>query len=518
MYKLLLTTRYLLRKWIALFAVLSVWACVAMVLIVFSVMDGFLDNIKKHSRGLLSDIVVDNSTLQGFPYYDDFTEYLKQQMPDTVEYVAPVIYNYAVLRVRDASFTKPVQVIGIDLETYCAVNTFKQSLYYEKFYPGTTTLGDVQVPIAGEGANSRYLLPSDHEEAFTRFNRENPNDPDLKELQPTISSPHGVGHFEQRFGEPGYDGTPRPGVIVGTDLLYERKQDGHYYRSLPRGAEIILNLLPLTPRGAIVKEPIPAAVRYVDDSRTKVYEIDSKSVYVDFAKLQHWLDMGPLERADGTMTKPRASQLLIQLKGGIDAKVAREQIDDAWGRFQHTIFDQVEANDAMLLSGVKVETWQERQRPFISAVEKEKVLVTTLFGVISMVAVVMISVVFYMAVIQKTRDIGVIKSLGATRLGVAGIFLMYGAAIGVVGGLLGILTGSIFVQYINEIQDLLATMNPELRVWSPDVYTFDRIPSEIKPAVMAWVLMFAVLFSTLGSLIPAIKAASVWPVKALRYE
>jgi len=76
----------------------------------------------------------------------------------------------------------------------------------------------------------------------------------------------------------------------------------------------------------------------------------------------------------------------------------------------------------------------------------------------------------------------------------------------------------VFVRYINEIQEGLAAWNPNLRVWTPDVYTFDRIPNVVKPEVAAAVFVAAVVFATLGALAPAIKAASVWPVKALRYE
>lgn len=517
MYKFLLISRYLFRKWVAVFAVLSVWACVAMVLIVFSVMDGFLENIKQHSRGLLSDIIVGNDTLQGFPYYEEFGEYLRKNMPETVEITTPVIYNYGILRVKRSNFTKPIRVVGIDLENYCKVNTFYESLYYEKYYPGTTVLSDRPAPYAGMDASERPILPPDLESAFQKYLREHP-DEDRGDLDPTFRSPHGVGLFEQRFDKPGYDGTSQPGIILGTDLIYERLLTGEYNRVLPRGAEVVLTLLPLTPRGTIAKNPIPVAMRHVDDSRTRVYDIDSMCVYVDFAKLQKWLDMGPLERTDGTFTPPRASQLLVRLKDGVSARDVIPRINELWDQFLDSIIHRVSVDDAMLLDDVNLQTWQEFQEKFIRAVEKEKVLVTVLFGVISLVAVVMISVVFYMAVLQKTRDIGIVKSIGATRWSVASLFLMYGAAIGVVGGVFGVTTGAIFVSYINEIQEGLAWVNPDLRVWTPDVYTFDQIPNVVKPTVAVIVFLSAVLFATLGALFPAIKAASVWPVKALRYE
>ena len=66
---------------------------------------------------------------------------------------------------------------------------------------------------------------------------------------------------------------------------------------------------------------------------------------------------------------------------------------------------------------VTIETWEERQVQFIAAVEKEKVLVTVLFMIISLVAVVLIGVIFHMIVMQKTRDIGIVKSLGGDLVG-----------------------------------------------------------------------------------------------------
>ena len=156
--------------------------------------------------------------------------------------------------------------------------------------------------------------------------------------------------------------------------------------------------------------------------------------------------------------------------------------------------------------------------PFIAAVEKEKVLETLLFSLISMVAIVLLGCIFYMIVEKKTRDIGVLKSLGASRRGVAGLFIIYAGAIGLVGSILGVWIGSLFVWYINDIQEFLAGLNPQLRMWSPDVYSFDEIPNIVKRADAIWVASVAIVSSMIGSLIPAWIASRVWPVKALRYE
>jgi hypothetical protein len=82
---------------------------------------------------------------------------------------------------------------------------------------------------------------------------------------------------------------------------------------------------------------------------------------------------------------------------------------------------------------IEVQTWEEVNKTWLGAVEKEKTLVTLLFGMISIVAIFLIFCIFYMIVVEKTKDIGIIKSVGATSSGVAGIFLGYGLAIGLVG-------------------------------------------------------------------------------------
>ena len=74
MYKLFLCLRYLRRRRIAFFAVAAVCLCVAMVLIVFSVMDGFLQMVRDRSRGMLGDLIMENGALQGFPFYQEFID------------------------------------------------------------------------------------------------------------------------------------------------------------------------------------------------------------------------------------------------------------------------------------------------------------------------------------------------------------------------------------------------------------------------------------------------------------
>jgi lipoprotein-releasing system permease protein len=229
------------------------------------------------------------------------------------------------------------------------------------------------------------------------------------------------------------------------DVLYERGDDGEYDRLLVRGEEIVLTMLPMTRKGTLAEDPVPLAMRVIDESRTRVYQIDSICVYADFKLIQRLLSMDALERADRTKTPPRTTQLLVQLHPEANPRDAQQRIQQAWDEFCMQRFyglsperyrgltgeeqmrlwrevregwiEGVDVEDALMMSQVAVQTWEDRQQGFISAVEKEKVLVTILFLIISLVAIVLIGVIFHMIVMQKTRDIGIIKSLGATCWG-----------------------------------------------------------------------------------------------------
>ena len=154
---------------------------------------------------------------------------------------------------------------------------------------------------------------------------------------------------------------------------------------------------------------------------------------------------------------------------------------------------------------------------WLSAIEKEVVLVTFLFSVISLVAVFLIFCIFYMIVVEKTRDIGIIKSVGATNSGVAGIFLGYGLAIGIVGAGLGLLASWLIVRHINYLHTKMGELMG-VQIWNPEVYLFDTIPNRMDPKTVVWIMAASIAASVLGALLPAIRAAQMHPVESLRWE
>ena len=147
----------------------------------------------------------------------------------------------------------------------------------------------------------------------------------------------------------------------------------------------------------------------------------------------------------------------------------------------------------------------------------ETAILNVLLFLIIAVAGFGILAIFLMIVVEKTRDIGVLKSLGASRRGVMGIFLSYGLSLGVVGSGVGLLLGLLFVAHINEIADLLGKLTGR-PVFDPAIYYFYKIPTIVQPMTVAWIVGGAVAIAVLASILPALRAALLHPVEALRYE
>ena len=147
----------------------------------------------------------------------------------------------------------------------------------------------------------------------------------------------------------------------------------------------------------------------------------------------------------------------------------------------------------------------------------ETAILNVLLFLIIAVAGFGILAIFYMIVVEKTRDIGILKSLGASGRGVMGIFLAYGLSLGLVGSGVGLVIGLLFVRYINEIADLLGRITGQ-PVFDPTIYYFYKIPTIIVPQTVAWIVIGAVGIAVAASILPARRAARLHPVEALRYE
>jgi len=519
-YSAFLAGRLLQRKRIAFFSIGAVTLCVAMLLIVISVMGGFVDTIRNRATGLLGDLVMDGD-LRGFPYYDQFIADLRT-WPE-VKQATPLISSYGTLRFEKGD-TFPVRIWGVRLDEYVQVNRFGRDLWYSQRYPGTTVLTPIAQPFYGyDPVTDKPVLPEPYQSSLQKWLDSQPKNVQEEFIRTPGGYFPGPGIYAmspEKDARPALAGREYPGIIIGRDILFRRQPNGEYSRleRYPRGCKCAVTMIPLTRTGGLMAESPPSpAFRYIDDSRTGIFEIDSKNVYVSFDVLQEKLAMTAAPRANGQGdAPPRCSQIQIKLKPGTDLREMKMRVDDAWMNFIRDL--PGDADDMAMARSVRVSTWEELQADYIAAIQKEKVLVVVMFSVISLVAVFLVLCIFYMIVIEKTRDIGIIKSVGGSAEGVAAVFLTYGAAIGIVGATLGSVIGFVFVRHINDIQDWLARLNPAWRVWSPETYSFDKIPDMVQTSDIVLISVAAVIASILGAVVPAIRAARTWPVEALRYE
>ena len=164
-----------------------------------------------------------------------------------------------------------------------------------------------------------------------------------------------------------------------------------------------------------------------------------------------------------------------------------------------------------------IKTWEQKQGPLLAAVEIETGILNVLLFLIIAVAGFGILAIFFMIVVEKTRDIGILKALGASSSGVMSIFLSYGLALGVVGSGVGVALGLLFVRYINEIEAVIAAITGR-KVFDDKVYYFPQIPTRVDPGMLIWVTIGAIAIAVLASVFPARRAARLRPVESLRYE
>jgi lipoprotein-releasing system permease protein len=150
-------------------------------------------------------------------------------------------------------------------------------------------------------------------------------------------------------------------------------------------------------------------------------------------------------------------------------------------------------------------------------VQIEVTILNILLFLIIAVAGFGILATFFMIVVEKTRDIGIMKALGASTAGVRNIFLGYGLLLGAVGSGVGMIGGLLFVRYINEIEKVLSVILKH-KVFDDSIYYFDRIPTLVEPRTVVAIVAGALVIAVGASVWPARRAAKMHPVRALRYE
>ena len=540
MYKLLLCWRYLLTRYIALASIVSVMLGVATMIIVNAVMLGFTSEMQNRIHGILADVIFESRSMNGFADFDWHRRLIVEAAGDLIEEVTPTIVVPAMLTFRvglkGEPISMPIELIGIDAETQGKVTDMTKYLQHpqnrKQLHFGLRNDGyDVQGAGLAKGGIYRYDLQRaglDHRRfVFAELEKErrrqdegqqrarlhanssvpssreetSPFDP-LSPLPAPAQQPENP--FDTAPSQPVKVFDPakeqHAGIILGVGLCsYGRR----YERTNPdTGKKLVVDDLMILPGDDVTltfpTADLPPKLRsdsftVVDIYESKMVEYDSRLAYVPIEKLQQL--RGMIDPASG---KPMLTQILIKAKPGANINELRDRLR---AKFPPEL--------------IQISTWRDKQESLLAAVFNELAILNVLLFLIFAVAGFGILAIFYMIVVEKTKDIGILKSLGAGGGGIMQIFLYYSLLLGVVGASSGLGLGLVFIRYIKEVAAVLSIILQH-EVFDPAVYSFYGIPTIVQPWTVFWIIAGAIVIAVASGILPAARAARMHPVESLR--
>ena len=625
MYQFLLTGRYLASRLTPLLAVAAVALCVALVIVVVSVMSGFLDMVRASGRTLMGDVII-TYPVRGIPWYGQLIKTLEADAD--VAAATPVVDTWGLLRMPypdgNAKESERIQIWGIDPDTFSAVTGFADTLTWttvpDEVKPhllrdALDRNGDSIVSALDVSARVRLLRhtapletaeASDVElESLVRNMEEGDWDVRMRimaldgidvlrtalndeawrhliEAEPRLGSNDAVLKDGLRLERNG-----RPALIAGLHVSQANQRDAEGETEIARNGywwlprfDVTLTTLPIDARGGML-DPESVSLPVANEFQSGVYLVDQTRVLVPIDVVQDLTHLDAAERVDPDdptvvlgVDPARATMVLVRGTDGTTPAALQIKVQALYRQFERAIAQQdvlVQPPSLDLSPGLGVRTWEQQNASFIGPVEKEREVMRTLFSIIYLVCGALIVAIFWAIVYEKTRDIGILRSIGAPRSGIVIIFLLYGLVVGVLGAAAGVGLGWLITTNVNVIHDVLASppawpgwasiavgiallitgvvlgrgqfLLPVLLgvfafiacatvgvgllvlrhygglvIWDPSVYYFDEVPSTVDWMSAMVTAIGAVVVSVIAASIPAARAADIDPVKALRYE
>ncbi len=299
------------------------------------------------------------------------------------------------------------------------------------------------------------------------------------------------------------------GFVVGINQWLGRDENGKYiYEDSPDKTALMVSCFPLTSKGALAKAGMglvnTKTFYYSDTLHSGLARVDSSFIYLPLEDAQLLCGMaGPIKRV---------SAIHIKFKPGVTLEEGCEKVALMWNDFV-----EAKKNDkqAELLSTVTVQSWKEYRRGFIAAMEKEQTMLTIMFSLVGVTTVFIIFVVFYMIVSHKSKDIGILKSIGVSRRDIIELFSCFAFLIGLLGCAVGVLGGWLFLLKINSIEDLLFE-HFGFQLWDRTMYAIGDIPNTIDSKVLAVIIITAIAACLGGAFLPSQRAAKLEVVETLQ--
>lgn len=507
MYKFLLCARYLRTRYIALASVISVTLGVATMIVVNSVMAGFSTEMRERIHGILADMVVEATSMDGTPDPEAQMRRIKEVAGEYIAAMSPTVEVYGILNFNYGGqfIPRPVTLIGIDPETKSQVGTLVDHL--ENYKPELDDNGKVvSAPLRSRDQPPNWDLLAPYLEYRKLRTKEIPLDVDEDETPPADAArPKDADADDDPFGNERPSSrltaeqraAPLPArIYVGAQLVSFQYTDRDTGRTktmamIRPGDDVSISTI------GVGRPPTPQHFNatVVDIFKSGMSEYDSSLVFCNLEELQRV--RGMIDPSTGTKS---ITTIQIKLKNYADADKVVERLRDAFSPSMY-----------------RVSTWEQKQGPLLQAVEVEAAILNVLLFLIIAVAGFGILAIFFMIVVEKTRDIGILKSLGASSQGVMSIFLSYGLSLGMVGSGVGVIVGLLFVRYINEIESGLTWLTGR-KVFDETIYYFPNIPTRVHPIMVFWVAVGAMAIAVLASVLPARRAAGLNPVRALRND